>query len=278
MASTPTPRPEGARSIDVGGYSLEIRCAGQGTPTVILENGALPFVDVFEELKRQVSDEWRVCSYDRAGTGKSGAGTERRTASTIADELHRLLIAAGEQGPFVFGSWSAGAPYTLAYAAAFPDEVAGIVFVDPRTPTYQLAMPSPFAGEDNQVLLQRLPARLPGGSRGVGRQRPRAHRCANAGRARPRVDGRLARSAARARSTDGRLRFLAQDTPGSGSAVPARPAHHRARRRTPYLGAQSRRHHRRYPHRHVLTLAMTPFTHHAHGGGAHGNPVVRRDR
>lgn len=125
---------------------------------MILENGALPFIDIFDEFKQQVSAEWRVCSYDRAGTGKSQAGTEPRTASTIADELHRLLIAAGEQGPFVFGSWSAGAQYTLAYAVAHPDHVAGIVFIEPRTPAYHLAMPSPFAGEENQALLETLPA------------------------------------------------------------------------------------------------------------------------
>jgi pimeloyl-ACP methyl ester carboxylesterase len=154
----PSPKPEGARMVDIGGYALEIRCSGQGAPTVVFESGALPFIDVFEDFKRTVSGEWRACSYDRAGTGKSEAGPEPRTAPAIAAELRRLLDAAGEQGPFVFVSWSAGAQYTLAYGAAYPDDVAGIALVEPRLPAYQLAMPSPFAGAEQQELLGRLPA------------------------------------------------------------------------------------------------------------------------
>lgn len=143
--------------VDIGGYALEIRCLGQGAPTVLFETGALPFIDVFEDFKRTASGEWRVCSYDRAGTGRSEPGPEPRSALQIAQELRRLLDAAGERGPFVFVSWSAGAQYTLAYATAYSGDVAGIVFVEPRLPAYQLATPSPFAGAEQQDLLGRLP-------------------------------------------------------------------------------------------------------------------------
>jgi pimeloyl-ACP methyl ester carboxylesterase len=156
--STETPQPEGERRIDIGGFALEIRCRGSGSPTIVFETGALPFADVFGDLLKETAATWRACSYDRAGTGKSDAGATTRSAAVIASELQRLLEAAGEHGPFVFVSWSAGAQYTLAYAIAYPSRVAGIVFVEPRTPEYQLAMPSPFASEENQALLQQLPA------------------------------------------------------------------------------------------------------------------------
>jgi pimeloyl-ACP methyl ester carboxylesterase len=156
--TTQDPQPEGARGIDIGGFALEIRCRGSGSPTVLFENGALPFVDVFGDLLSETAARWRACSYDRAGTGKSDAGPIPRSGAAIASELERLLEAAGERGPFVFVSWSAGAQYTLAYSIAYPSRVAGIVFVEPRTPAYQLTMPSPFASEENQALLQQLPA------------------------------------------------------------------------------------------------------------------------
>ncbi len=154
---TPAPKPEGARSIDLGGFALEIRCQGQGSPTIIMENGGLPLVDEFRPLKDDASATWRTCSYDRAGTGRSEASQAPRSATTIAAELDQLLTAANEDGPFVFISWSAGAFYTLTYAHAYPTRVAGIIFVEPRTPAYHLAVPRLLDNATNADLLAKLP-------------------------------------------------------------------------------------------------------------------------
>lgn len=155
---SPTPPPQGVRRIDVGGYELEIRCEGDGPVTVVLENGASPFVDVFADFKPLVAAEgWRVCSYDRAGTGKSEPGPKPRDAAQIAQELDTLLSKAGEQGPFVFGTLSAGAFYTLRYAQDHPELVRGIVFIDPRLPAYQLAMPTVFDDPEKASLIAKLP-------------------------------------------------------------------------------------------------------------------------
>lgn len=155
---SPTPPPQGARRIDVGGYELEIRCEGAGPVTVVLENGASPFVDVFTDFKPLVAAEgWRVCSYDRAGTGASDPGPKPRDAAQIAGELDALLSNAGEQGPFVFGTLSAGSFYTLRYAYEHPELVRGIVFIDPRLPAYQLAMPTVFDDPEKAALIAKLP-------------------------------------------------------------------------------------------------------------------------
>jgi pimeloyl-ACP methyl ester carboxylesterase len=144
--------------IDIGGYRLQIRCEGQGSPTVVFENGALPLLDIFEAFRALVAQERRACSYDRAGTGKSEAGPEPRDAQRIAAELHALLESSGERGPLVFVSWSAGAMYTMEYAQRYPDDVAGIVFVDPRTPAYHLAVGATFLQDPENVrLLDMLP-------------------------------------------------------------------------------------------------------------------------
>jgi pimeloyl-ACP methyl ester carboxylesterase len=128
--------------IDVGGYKLAIRCEGQGEPTVIFEAGALPTTDAFAEFLPEAALDHRVCSYDRAGVGKSEPGPNPRDGKQIALELDRLLTNAGETGPFVLVSWSVGAIYTPLYAVAHPDDVAGFVFIDPRTAAYHLRVGS----------------------------------------------------------------------------------------------------------------------------------------
>jgi pimeloyl-ACP methyl ester carboxylesterase len=154
-------RPTGERMIDVGGYELAIRCFGQNAPTVIFENGGFPVQDLFgAELSDDVARELRVCTYDRAGTGESEAGPQPRDATQITRELALLLDAAGEVGPYVLVTWSAGALYTPLFAVEHPDDVAGYVFIDPRLAAYQLevgidpmirqtasAFPQPYVAE-----------------------------------------------------------------------------------------------------------------------------------
>jgi pimeloyl-ACP methyl ester carboxylesterase len=137
--STRPAQPVGERMIDVGGYKLAIRCQGQAAPTVIYEQGAFPTTDAFaDQILPEVARDHRVCSYDRAGVGKSEAGPNPRDGNQIALELDSLLANAGETGPFVLVTWSVGGLYTPLYAIAHPDDVAGYVFIDPRLAAYQL--------------------------------------------------------------------------------------------------------------------------------------------
>jgi pimeloyl-ACP methyl ester carboxylesterase len=142
VAATHAPRPEGERMIDVEGHKMALRCQGQAAPTVVLETGAFPNVDAFEPIMPDIARDHRVCSYDRAGVGRSEPGPEPRDGKQIALELDTLLRNAGESGPFVLVSWSVGALYTPLYAVAHPDDVAGYVFIDPRTSAYQLRVGS----------------------------------------------------------------------------------------------------------------------------------------
>jgi pimeloyl-ACP methyl ester carboxylesterase len=142
--STPRTQPVGERLIDVGGHRLAIRCQGQAAPTVIFENGAFQLQDAFgDEMAADIARDHRVCTYDRAGTGKSEAGPAPRDARQISDELHTLLTNAGETGPFVLVSWSIGGLFVPLYAIAHPDDVQGYVFIDPRLAAYQLQVGTP---------------------------------------------------------------------------------------------------------------------------------------
>ena len=78
-----------------------------------------------------MSRETRVCSYDRAGYGQSEPGPMPRDIQRSADELHRLLVNSGEDGPFLLLGHSLGALNMEVYAHTYPDRVIGVVLLDP---------------------------------------------------------------------------------------------------------------------------------------------------
>jgi pimeloyl-ACP methyl ester carboxylesterase len=126
--------PSPGRLVDVGGHRLHLLDSGAGHPTVLFESGlpgsVLSWFHVQQELARLV----RVVSYDRAGLGWSDAGPEPRTAGRIVDELHRLLELANVPPPYILVGHSFGGLTTRLFASRFPDEVAGLVLVDPVGP------------------------------------------------------------------------------------------------------------------------------------------------
>jgi pimeloyl-ACP methyl ester carboxylesterase len=120
------------RLIDVGGRRLHLLCMGEGVPTVVLEAGASSFAIDWTLVQREVSKTNRICSYDRAGMGWSDESTPSTRASSALD-LHRLLAAAGEKAPFVLVGASRGGLLIRAYVLDYPDDVVGLVFVDPSS-------------------------------------------------------------------------------------------------------------------------------------------------
>lgn len=118
------------KPIDVGGYRLHINCTGTGSPTVILDNGLGLPSSTWSLVQPQVAKFTRVCSYDRAGIGKSDPGPLPRTSQQIVTELHTLLNNAGIKGPYVMVGHSFGGINVRLYASEFPNEVVGMVLVD----------------------------------------------------------------------------------------------------------------------------------------------------
>jgi pimeloyl-ACP methyl ester carboxylesterase len=125
------PQPPG-RLIDMGGgINLHIYCTGEGSPTVVLDAGLNGGTMSWARVQEEVSNHTRVCSYDRAGMSWSEQGPKPRTYMKIAGELHALLQAAGEEGPYVLVGHSVGAHTVRFFVREYPADVAGIVLVDP---------------------------------------------------------------------------------------------------------------------------------------------------
>jgi pimeloyl-ACP methyl ester carboxylesterase len=131
VLSMAQPQPPG-RLVDVSGDTrMHIYCTGEGSPTVVLDAGLNGGTMSWAKVQEQVSNHTRVCSYDRAGMSWSEPGPKPRTFMRIADELHALLQAAGEDGPYVVVGHSVGAHTIRFFAQEYPADVAGIVLVDP---------------------------------------------------------------------------------------------------------------------------------------------------
>ena len=116
--------------IDVGGYRLHVQCAGNGSPTVVLEAGASSPSSDWDKVMPGVSRLTRVCRYDRAGLGKSEAAPKPRTGERVTEDLRALLGKLGEPAPYVLVGHSFGGMFSVRYAARYPQEVAGLVLVD----------------------------------------------------------------------------------------------------------------------------------------------------
>src|SRR5580692_6500180 len=126
--------PQQGKSVSLGpgfdNLSLSIDCRGQGSPTVILDSGlGVPAVG-WNPVQTEVAKFTRVCSYDRAGYGWSGATTFPRTSTEIVKELHALLEAANEKGPYILVGHSFGGFNVRVYSGQYPNDVAGMVLVD----------------------------------------------------------------------------------------------------------------------------------------------------
>ncbi len=136
------------------GRKLYMECRGTGSPTVVLVSGTQGAFDewthAFDSSYRgaepkavgwavfpRVAAMTRVCAYDHPGTTRLGGGLTPSTSvaqpTTARDgvaDLHALLTAAGEPGPYVLVGASWGGVIVKLYASTYPEEVVGLVFVD----------------------------------------------------------------------------------------------------------------------------------------------------
>ncbi|HZQ17172.1 MAG TPA: alpha/beta hydrolase [Terriglobales bacterium] len=128
------------RMVDLGGYSLHIDCTGKGKPTVVLSAGGGAFSTDWALVQPKVAAYTRVCSYDRSGAAWSDLGPKPRSMDQEAFDLHRLLAAAGEHGPYVVVGQSLGGMIARIFAERYSEEVVGVVLVDAYSEDAQLSV------------------------------------------------------------------------------------------------------------------------------------------
>src|SRR5579872_3930815 len=119
------------RMISLGDRRLSIDCDGKaGSATVVLIAGGGRTAEDWAKVQPSVSKFARVCSYDRAGSGKSDKIAGLQTLDEIVDDLHKLLHAAGEKTPYILVGHSIAGIHCRRFATQFPRDVAGFLFLD----------------------------------------------------------------------------------------------------------------------------------------------------
>ncbi|RYC10603.1 alpha/beta fold hydrolase [Nocardioides zhouii] len=132
--TTGSAEPSLGGTFPVNGRDLYLECWGEGEPTIVLEVGEGRLLSDLDVLRAAFDSQRRVCSYDRANKGRSGSAPTPRTGEDLVSDLHGLLEAAEVPGPYVLVGHSAGGLLVQAYAATFPDEVGGVVALNPVPP------------------------------------------------------------------------------------------------------------------------------------------------
>ena len=121
----------GQGRITANGHELYLDCRGSALgPTVILLAGGGGTTSTWDKVQPQVSAVAKVCSYDRAGLGKSSAIGKAQSVDEIVDDLEALLRAAHVPPPYVLVGHSIGGLYARKFDERHDAEVAGMVLVD----------------------------------------------------------------------------------------------------------------------------------------------------
>ena len=113
------------------GRKLNLYCVGEGKPTVIFDSGLGGGTEMWAPVQATVAKNVRACSYDRAGINFSDPSARPSSSANIADDLHRLLVAASIEPPYVLVGHSYGGMNVRVFADKYTEEVAGMVLVDP---------------------------------------------------------------------------------------------------------------------------------------------------
>ena len=117
-------------AIKSGNSKLFVEQKGQGWPAVVFEAGMGEDHSTWQDVQPEIARLTSTLSYDRAGLGQSESSDLPRTVAQLAKELHRLLHALKLAGPFVLVGHSLGGNIITLFANLFPDDTAGLIFVD----------------------------------------------------------------------------------------------------------------------------------------------------
>jgi len=122
----------------VDGRNMRMLVAGRGDATVVFENGLGGPLEHWGKVQPDVSRFAKTVAYDRAGAGLSDEGPRPRDGRSIATELRQMLRTSAIAPPYILVGASLGGPYIRVFAGMYPEDVAGLVLVDPTPDSSQV--------------------------------------------------------------------------------------------------------------------------------------------
>lgn len=134
--------PAAASQVAVGDkpWLVEMSDTGSGRYTVIFESGFGTGLSAWRKVAPEVAKTARAVSYSRAGHGKSEARPEPRSIAQNTHELEQLIASRKLAPPFILVGHSYGGLLARSFAARHPEQVAGLVLVDPSDERFNPAL------------------------------------------------------------------------------------------------------------------------------------------
>ena len=115
---------------------LNLCVMGEGPPTVVLAAGLNGSTGHWARVQPVIAQSALTVSFDKAGFGFSDPGPLPRSADATVADLRTALERIEAPRPYVLVGHSLGALEMRLFAFRHPDEVAGLVLVDPFSEEY----------------------------------------------------------------------------------------------------------------------------------------------
>lgn len=122
--------------IPVNGFKVEVLTSGiqnnnANKPAVVFENGMASSFGSWDMVAEEISKTNAVFRYNRPRIGESENDSLPPTTAHIVNNLRKMLLQKGLKPPYLLVSHSFGGAYIRSFASMYPNEIAGLVFVDP---------------------------------------------------------------------------------------------------------------------------------------------------
>lgn len=116
--------------VQVGAHRLEANVFGGGSPAVVVEPALGGDARAWQSFAEELGEQTTVVTYNRVPYGASSPAADGRRPGDVAKDLHGMLGGLGIGAPLVLVGHSIGGIFVRAYAAAYIDDVAGMVLVE----------------------------------------------------------------------------------------------------------------------------------------------------
>jgi pimeloyl-ACP methyl ester carboxylesterase len=120
-----------SQMVPVAGHSLHVMSVGEGAFTMIFESGSGNDLSHWLKVAPAIGQTAKVVTLSRGGYGKSDAVAKARTLTESTNDLSGFIEKAELQPPFILVGHSYGSHIVRSYAAQHPNNVDGLVLVDP---------------------------------------------------------------------------------------------------------------------------------------------------
>jgi pimeloyl-ACP methyl ester carboxylesterase len=131
--------PAPGRLVDTGNGRLHLHVQGASSPVIVMESGLAASSLSWSLVQPKLAEFARACTYDRAGLGWSPAVSKSRTLRETVADLHAALSRADLPGPYILVGHSFGGLLMRVFAHLYPDQVTGLVLIDPVSIAYWAA-------------------------------------------------------------------------------------------------------------------------------------------